>query len=112
MDSHQELPEADEPLFVRVEVGEQVITIQLGVVLRKEELEHVDELGRRELAIWKVLHEALVPLPDLLLVEAGVGLKELQVLGPQPLLPRWHAAHHFAELGAIKIFFLKMISDL
>ena len=45
----------------------------------------LDKHWRAELALWTVLHEALVPLLDSVLVIACVGLQELHVSLGQPL---------------------------
>ena len=62
-----------------------MITKLLRVARGEEKLVHVHKLGRGQPTVGAVLLEPLVPLLDGVLVVAGVGLQELQVLLAQAL---------------------------
>ena len=80
VNGQQKLLEVDVAVLVGVERAEHVVAELLRVAAGEEELVHVYKLGRSQAAVGAVLLEALVPLLDRVLVVAGVGLEELQVL--------------------------------
>jgi len=94
VDREEELPEVDEAVLVRVEGSEDMVAELLGVAAREEQLVHVHKLGRGQPTVGAVLLEPLVPLLDRVLVVAGVGLEELEVLLGQTLLGL-DAPHHW-----------------
>ena len=80
VDGQQELLEVNVAVLVGVERAEHVVTELFRVAAGEEQLVHVDKLGRGQTAVGTILLEALVPLLDRVLVVAGVGLEELEVL--------------------------------
>jgi len=98
----EELLEVDEAVLVGVEGPEDVVTELLGVAAGEKHLVHVDELDGREAAVGAVLLEALIPLLNGVLVVAGMGPEEVQVLLGQSLL-----ALDAAHCVCVYVFFSK-----